>query len=77
MSNTEPWSAVTRLSENMPRNGSTNGWVTLKMNWTTSLPGLATSSSRTIRRIRRTCRMPNAKVTIRAASVAPPGPAGA
>ena len=30
-SSTEPWSAVTRFSENMPRNGSTNGWVTLKI----------------------------------------------
>ena len=30
-SSTEPWSAVTRFSENIPTNGSTNGWVMLKM----------------------------------------------
>ena len=55
-------------------NGSTNGWVMLNTKCTMSLPGLATSRSRMIRRIRRTCRIPNTKVTMRDASVAPPGP---
>ena len=43
---------------------------------TMSLPGFATSSSRMIRRISATWRIPKTKVTMRAASVAPPGPAG-
>ena len=39
-SRTEPCEAVTRFSENIPRNGSTNGWVTPRMNPTTPLFGV-------------------------------------
>ena len=74
-SRTEPWSAVTRFSENIPMNGSTNGWVMLKTNCTTSLPRLATSSSRMMRRISATCRIPNSeRHDAGGVVVAPPGP---
>ena len=60
----------------MPRNGSTNGSVTVRIAATMSLPWFATSSSRMMRRISSACSRPKANVTIRLAVVAQPGPAG-
>ena len=69
--------ADTLSSENMPRNGSTNGSVKVMTRSTTALPWLATRSSRMIRRISRACRMPKARLTMRMDVAAPLGPAGA
>ena len=69
-------SAFTLSSENMPRNGSTNGSVTPRIRPTMSLLWLATSRSRMIRRMMSACRMPKAKVMMRMPVTVPPGPAG-